>query len=193
MPRAGLSTEVVVAEAARLVDEVGADRLTLAAVAQRFGVALPSLYKHVGGLEDLHGRLAVVAARDLGTALRRAATGKARSDAVAAVALAYRRFADEHPGCYGYLLRPRPDDQEHARASGEVLAVLYDVLAGYGLVHQDDLVDAARYLRSVLHGWVALEIAGGFAMARSVDRSFERLVRAVDHGLASWATPPPSG
>jgi AcrR family transcriptional regulator len=186
VPRAGLSPDVVVAEAARLVDDAGADRLTLAAVADRFGVAVPSLYKHVGGLDDLHGRLAVVAARDLATTLRRAASGKAGADAVAAVAAAYRHYAAQHPGCYGYLLRPRSDDEEHARASGEILEVLYDVLAGYGVTGDDALVDAARFLRSTLHGFVALEIGDGFAMARSVDRSFDRLVGAVDAALTSW-------
>jgi len=187
VPRAGLSTDVVVAEAVRLVDEVGPERLTLAAVAQRFGVALPSLYKHVGGLEDLHGRLAVVAARELGTGLRRAATGKSGRAATAAVADAYRRFALEHPGSYGYLLRPRPDDDEHARASQEVLEVLYDVLAGYGITQDDEAVDAARFLRSAMHGFVTLETGGGFAMSRSVDRSFERSVRAVDAALRGWS------
>jgi AcrR family transcriptional regulator len=191
VPRAGLSPEVVVAEAVRLVDEVGPERLTLAALAQRFGVALPSLYKHVGGLEDLHGRLAVVAARDLGTALRRASSGRAGADATRAVAAAYRRYAREHPGCYGYLLRPRADDEEHARASGEILEVLYAVLGGYGVTGDDALVDAARFLRSALHGFVALEIGGGFAMSRSVDRSFARLVDALDVALRAWSAPVP--
>jgi AcrR family transcriptional regulator len=186
VPRAGLSAEVVVAEAARLVDEAGPDRLTLAAVAARFGVALPSLYKHVGGLEDLHGRLAVLAARELATALRRAATGKSGADATTAVAGAYRRYARRRPGCYGYLLRPRPGDAEHAEASGEVLQVLYDVLAGYGIEREESLVDAARFLRSTMHGFVALEIGHGFAMARSVDRSFDRLVDGVDAALRGW-------
>jgi AcrR family transcriptional regulator len=188
VPRAGLSTDVVVAEAARLVDETGQERLTLAALAQRFGVALPSLYKHVGGLDDLHGRLAVVATRDLGTMLRRAATGRAGSEATAAVAAAYRRYACEHPGRYGYLLRPRAGDEEHARAAAELLEVLYDVLAGYRITG-DDAVDAVRFLRSALHGWVALEIGGGFAMAQPVDRSFDRLVDAVDAALRAWAGP----
>jgi AcrR family transcriptional regulator len=179
---------VVVAEAVRLVDEVGPDRLTLAALAQRFGVALPSLYKHVGGLPDLHGRLAVVAARELGTAVRRAATGKARADATAAVARAYRAYAREHPGCYGYLLRPAVDDEEHALASKEILHVLYDVLAGYGIESEPDTVDAARFLRAALHGWVALETGGGFAMPRSVDRSFDRMVDGVHHALTAWST-----
>ncbi|MDX6299327.1 MAG: hypothetical protein QOF53_541 [Nocardioidaceae bacterium] len=187
MPRAGLSPEVVVAEAARLVDEVGPGRLTLAAVAQRFGVALPSLYKHVGGLEDLHGRLALVAARDLGTALRRAATGKAGADATTAVAAAYRSYALEHPGRYGYMLRPRAGDEEHTRASGEILEVLGGVLAGYGIEDPGTVVDAIRFLRSALHGFVALEISGGFAMDRPVDTSFEAAVRALDRALRSWS------
>jgi len=186
MPRAGLSSDVVVAEAARLVDLEGAGALTLRAVAESFGVAQPSLYKHIGGLDDLHSRLALVAARDLGACLRRAVSGKATADALRAAAAAYRRYARQHPGCYGYLLRPRADDEEHARASVEVLAVLYDVLAGYGIVDDTDRVDAARFLRSALHGFVSLETAGGFAMSRSVDRSFDRSVQALDAALREW-------
>lgn len=186
MPRAGLSPDVVVSEAARLVDEVGQDRLTLAAVAKRFGVALPSLYKHVGGLDDLHSRLAVLAAREVGAEMRRAATGKATGQAVRAVASAYRDYAHRHPGCYGYILRVRPDDPEHQAAAGEILDVLHNVFVGYGIAG-DDTVDAARFTRSTLHGFVSLELGGGFGMPQSVDRSFDRLVDALDHALRSWA------
>ncbi|MEV1143797.1 TetR family transcriptional regulator, partial [Micromonospora sp. NPDC049799] len=56
MPRAGLTPQTVVRAAADLADEVGLDRLTLAAVAARLGVALPSLYKHVRGADALHHR-----------------------------------------------------------------------------------------------------------------------------------------
>ena len=187
MPRAGLSTEVVVAEAVALVDAEGAGALTLAAVAKRFGVAVPSLYKHVGGLDDLHARLAVVAARDLGAALRRAATGKAGRDALAAAAAAYRTYARAHPGCYGYLLRARPEDAEHAAASQEILDVLYALFEGYGIAPGTPSVDAARFVRSTLHGFVALENAGGFAMPRSVSRSYARLVDGLDAALSSWS------
>jgi len=169
-----------------MVDDDGADRLTLAALAQRLGVAQPSLYKHVGGLDDLHGRLAVLAMRDLGRSMRRAASGRSGRDAVMAVAAAYRDHAREHPGSYGYLLRARPGDPAHAEAAEEVLGVLADVLAGYGISSDDAVVDAIRFLRSTLHGFVALEIAGGFAMARSADASFDALIAAVDHALSTW-------
>lgn len=186
MPRAGLSSDAVVAEAARLVDEDGAARLTLAALAKRFGVAVPSLYKHVNGLDDLHTRLAVRSALELADAMRRAATGKSSADALKAVGTAYRRYADEHPGCYGYLLRSRPDDQEHQKAAAEILDILDDVFAGYQITG-DDAVDAARLVRSTLHGFVSLETGGGFGMPRSVDRSFERLLDALDHALRTWS------
>ncbi len=192
MPRAGLSPGVVVAEAARLVDTEGASALTLAALAQRFGVAQPSLYKHVAGLDDLHSRLAVLATRDLGGAMRRAASGRSGRDAVTAVATAYRDYAHEHPGSYSYLLRARPGDPAHEEVAQEVIGVLADVLAGYRVVDEDAVVDAIRFLRSTLHGFVALEAAGGFAMARSVDRSFGRLVGAVDAALRSWPATDPS-
>jgi AcrR family transcriptional regulator len=187
VPRAGLSTEAVVAEAARLVDEPGNSRLTLAGLAKRFGVALPSLYKHVAGLDDLHGRLAVRVAVEVGDAMRRAATGKATADALRAVAAAYRDYAHRHPGGYAYILRaPAADAPEHLAAASEILDVLYDVFAGYGITG-DEAVDAARFVRSALHGFVSLEVVVGFGMPRSVDRSFDRVVDAVDHALGTWS------
>jgi AcrR family transcriptional regulator len=186
MPRAGLSPDVVVAEAARMVDTEGASALTLAALAHRFGVAQPSLYKHVGGLDDLHGRLALRATTHIGTSMRRAASGRSGRAAVTAVAAAYRDYAREHPGSYGYLLRVRSGDPAHAAAAQEVLDVLADVLAGYGVKGEDAVVDAIRFLRSTLHGFVALELAGGFAMARPVEASFDVLVAAIDHALSTW-------
>ena len=53
MPRAGLNTDRVVAEAMELADEAGLDQLTLAALAVRLGVRQPSLYKHVASLDAL--------------------------------------------------------------------------------------------------------------------------------------------
>lgn len=186
MARAGLSTERVVDEAARLADEVGLDRVTLSALAERFGVAQPSLYKHVDGVGGLQRQLAARATRDLGEALGGAAMGRAAGDALFAVAAAYRRFALDHPGRYAATVRaPDPADAEHTAATDRVLSTVLAVLAGYGLTG-DDAVDAARALRSALHGFAALEAAGGFGLPRDVDRSFDRLVAALDTALRAW-------
>ena len=113
MPRAGLSRERVVEEAASVADQVGFDRLTMAAVAERFGVALPSLYKHVGGIDALRRDLAVHGMAVLADTLRDAAVGRVRGDALTAVATAYRQFATDRPGLYAATVRaPAPDDEE---------------------------------------------------------------------------------
>ncbi len=187
MPRAGLNPERVVDVAAELVDEVGHDGLTLAAIAERAGVAVPSLYKHVGGIDDVYARLAVRTVRQLGRVLADAVDGAAPPVALRRLATAYRGYARSHPGRYAATLRaPAPDDAEHLAASQEVLATVLGVLGGYGL-DGDDTIDAARFVRSTLHGFVALEAAGGFGLPRGVDRSFTRIGDALDHALSTWA------
>ncbi|HEX8489132.1 MAG TPA: TetR family transcriptional regulator, partial [Propionibacteriaceae bacterium] len=74
----------MVDEAARLVDEVGRERLTLSELAKRLGVAQPSLYKHVDGLDGLNRLLTIQALSEVGATMRRASTGQAREDAIGA-------------------------------------------------------------------------------------------------------------
>jgi hypothetical protein len=56
------------------------------------------------------------------------------------------------------------------------------VLAGYGL-QGNDALHATRGLRSLLHGFVALEAAGGFGLPLDRDESFARLVQVFIAGL----------
>jgi len=187
VPRAGLSRDVVVREACELVDEVGWPALTLAAVAGRLGVRLPSLYKHVVGLDALRRDVTVVALRELGGAIGEAAVGRSGRVALAAVAMAYRDYATAHPGRYEATLRaPAAGDDDHVAAGEAVLRVVLAVLSGYGL-DGAEAVDATRVLRAGLHGFVSLERAGGFGMPQDVDHSFARLVDALHEALAEWA------
>jgi AcrR family transcriptional regulator len=77
MPRAGLNRERIAAQAAVVADEMGFDRLTLAAVAARSGVSLPGLYKHVNGLEAVKRDVSVLSVRELTAAMAAAAAGLA--------------------------------------------------------------------------------------------------------------------
>lgn len=180
-----MTPERVVEVAAGLADKGGLDALTLAAVAGELGVRTPSLYKHVDGLPALRRLLAVRAKRDLARVLGGAAVGRARGDALRAVALAYRDWAVDHPGLYtAAQAAPLPDDADDVAATEEVVAVVFDVLRGYD-VDDDVLVDATRTLRAGLHGFVALEAAGGYAMARPVGDSLAWWLDSLDRALAS--------
>ena len=78
-----------------------------------------------------------------------------------------------------------PGDEEHVAASDRALAVLVAVLRGYG-IREDDMIDALRTVRAALHGFVVLELAGGFGLPRDIDASYARYVLTLDRGLRGW-------
>ena len=178
MSRAGLTPALVVAGAAELVDEQGWEALSLAAVAKRFGVAVPSLYKHVDGLTGLQSGIAVLAANELGEALQRAAVGRAGPDALRACADAYRSYAHAHPGRYVFLQRLPRLASPDVELDTDPVAVLAAVLCGFG-ISESRSIHAIRALRSTLHGFVDLEIQGGFGLPEDVDKSFAVLVEGL--------------
>jgi AcrR family transcriptional regulator len=187
MPRAGLSNDAVIHEASRILDELGFDGLTLAALAEKLGVRIPSLYKHVDGMPAIQRGIRIAGKTSFGNALGQAAIGKARDDAITAMSIAYRKWAIEHPGQYPMTMHaPIVGDEEDLVASTAVLSVIFTVLDGYDL-RGDDAVDATRFLRAALHGFVALETGGGFELPVDIERSFQRLVESVVTALASWS------
>lgn len=173
-------------EAERLADEVGLSRLTLAALAGRLGVRQPSLYKHIDGLDALERGIAIRSKLELADVLGQAAIGRARDDAIVAMAHAYRAWAAEHPGRYEAAQRaPLPGDGEDEVASERVVRVVAAIMDGYGL-GGDDAIDAIRTMRAALHGFVSLEAAGGFGLPADIGRSFDRLVASLVAALSSW-------
>ena len=183
MPRRGLDRAAVVEVAAALADSEGLEQVTFARLAELLGVRAPSLYNHVDGLDGLRRELAVRGLREMARRLGRAAIGKAGDAALVALARAYRDFARAHRGLYAAAQRaPNPADAEWTALSGEVVGIVVAVLAGYGL-EGDDAVHAVRGLRSLMHGFVSLEVAGGFGLPLDIDQSYDRLLRTFAAGL----------
>lgn len=185
-PRPGLTPQLVVEAAAALVDEGGAEALTLAKVAASLGVRSPSLYNHVAGLDALLDAVATHALGLYAAALTAVTIGRARAEAVRALAHATRDFARAHPGLYAAMQRTREDEPGPARdAQLQAVSIVTAVLSGFEIV-DDEAIHAARFLRCVIHGFVTLELTGGFGIPVAVDESFERAVDRLVDALAGW-------
>lgn len=170
-----------------LVDSGGPAALTLAAVAARLGVRVPSLYNHIESLHSLQRDVALYGSRDLAKTLTQAVMGRSRDDAVFSLAAAYRAFVATHWGVYELIVRTvwaahEPDPALDA-VSNELLGIALAVVAGYGLKGEEAL-HAVRSLRSVMHGFASLEALGNFDLPLSVDESFDRLLRSFILTLA---------
>src|ERR1700678_4057708 len=189
--RAGINRDAVIRAAAKIADADGWDALTLAHVARKLRVRPPSLYNTVGALEGVRRELKLIALRDLNTALSRATVGKSRDDAVRGLAAAYRAFVKRNPGTYAATMVAAPkNDPALEAAAGHIVETILSVLSGYGLERHTG-IHAIRALRSSVHGFVALEIAGGFGIPLDVDKSFDWLVASLLKGLSTSGAPRP--
>ncbi|WP_251150431.1 TetR-like C-terminal domain-containing protein [Cellulosimicrobium sp. Marseille-Q4280] len=195
MARAGLSRDAVVRIALGLVDDGGptgfAD-LSLAKVAAQAGVATPSLYKHVASLAELRREVSVVCVEDLTRAMTDATVGLSGADAVVALAHAIRDVARSRPGRYAASqVAPDPDDPAAApliEAAARSVHVVAAVLRGFDLP-PDRTIDAVRSLRASVHGFVHLELGGGFRLPDDLDASFTAHVAMILAGLERLARP----
>lgn len=178
MPRMGLNPEKVVTAAAALADQVGIYDLSLSALAAQLGVQVPSLYKHIGGLNDLRHRLAVQGATGLAAAVEFAVRGEHGRDALLAIGGAYRRYARANHGRYQAMTR---EAATYARRGGRVDAALRRVAVEHGLAVAD-APQVADAMRSALHGFVVLEAGGSFGAA-DAEVSFHALLVLLERGL----------
>lgn len=174
------SVDEIVRAAASVLEEKGLPGLTMQAVAHAVGVRAPSLYKHVAGREGLLRLLAEDAARDLGDRVDAAAPpGMPSRAALAAAAVALRRFAKDRPVAFRLVFQPGGEavgaGPEVSRRAAATLLRIAEELAG-----TEHALDAARTVTAWASGFVSMELAGAFRMGGDVDRAFA-------FGLASLA------
>jgi AcrR family transcriptional regulator len=185
----GLTREQVVEAAAEIADRDGLGALSLASLASTLGVRSPSLYNHVDGLAGLRRQLTFHASSLLTVELANSVDGLEGIGALRAVAEQLRSFAHRHPGLYDTLLpAPTPDeDPELAAALREPVTVVASVLEGMD-VDPTTVIPLIRALRASVHGFVDLELRGGFGLPDDIDDSFAVTIDLVIEAIAAHST-----
>lgn len=183
--RVKLDHQIIVAAAAEIADSNGLDKITLTAVANHLGVRKPSLYNHINGLPELKGQLAILATDQLRIKISDAAIGKAKHDAIVAIANAYRLFAKKRPGLYRAIVSsPDRENLDLKTAIQKMIAIIAMVLEPYNL-SASDKTHAIRGLRSLMHGFASLEEAGWFIAPIDREASYQTLIDTFIRGIES--------
>ncbi len=190
MARAGLTPQIVTAHGLAVLDGSGPAGLTLKAVAERAGVAPPSLYKHVRSLDELRVLIAIQVLGEAADRIGGAVMGLAGEDALRTFLRVFRAYAGEYPHRHGLIESPPPSEGEYGPAldaAGErLVGIAFATVRGFGL-EGDDLVHAVRALRAVVVGFVGLEHGGGYRLGTDLDASFEFLADLLTSGLSRRA------
>ena len=110
--------------------------------------------------------------------------GRSGRDALEAIADAYWRFADEHPGLYAATIRDPGDDPELDAANLRAAEALTRVLESFGLTGVEE-VHAHRAVWAGIHGFLTLEHAGVLRRPASIRESYRRMVAMFGDALGA--------
>jgi AcrR family transcriptional regulator len=164
----------VIDAAERILEAEGLDAVTMRRLAAELGMQAPSLYKHVKDKAEIEAALQERALRQQAAVL---------GDAVdlQALAVAYRRWALEHPGLY-VVSAERPLHRGLLAPGIEDAAVapLMRVAGGDA--------DLVRALWGLAHGLVALELAGRFPDGTDVGAAWDAGIKAFSGGRRRRST-----
>ena len=178
VPRVGLTPQTVIDLAISVIDEQGPHALTLAAVAGRAGVATPSLYRHINGLDQLRTLVGLRILEELTDRFTAAVLGRSHDEAVTALMHAYRSYVRQYPARYLAMPLDPLHDPALLAAGTQQLNVLLAVLRAYHLT-DSAAIHTIRCLRAAVHGFASLEAGGGFGLPEDLDETYDQLIRTV--------------
>jgi len=153
-----------VAAARRILEEEGADALTMRRLADEMGIQAPSLYKHFSGKSDLELLLIEDVLYDVGEATHRALHDPGPGSPLLKLLLTYRAHALSHPNLYrlatsGPLARPRLSEGLEEWAGNPWFVVTGDP-------------NLAQALWSLAHGMVILELDDRYPEGSDLDQTW---------------------
>lgn len=182
------SVDAIVAAARAILEEAGPEALTMQAVAEAVGVRAPSLYKRVADRSALLRAVGDDVAADLERTIIGAIGGHDAPADLRAVAHAYRRFVRANPHGYGLLFQPStsasaPDPAILAHIGRPIVEIMLRVR------RDDQALEAARTIVAWAHGFVDLELAGGFRLGGDLDRAYAFGVDTIVAGISGPESP----
>lgn len=186
MVKGKLNRAAVVASAAEVADRDGVEAITMSGVARHLGIQPASLYSHVRDLAALLEGVQQLALVELADEVGLETAGRSGRAAMMGLAEAHRRYARRSAGRWAALQRPGTIETAQSVGATRLVGLNFAVLAGYG-IGDDELVHATRFVGACINGYLSLERSGGFEhRTPSTDASWERVLSAIDVGLAGW-------
>ncbi len=165
--------------ASELLEQDGADALTMRELAERLGMRAPSLYKHVRDKDDIVAGLQERALIDMTAHLAAAEPG------LTSLAAAYRSWALAHPRLYELATR-LPLARDTITPGVEAAAAAPIVAAAGG----DE--NLARALWALAHGLVDLELSNRFPPDADLDAAWRTALAAFGSSTTRSDAPRPS-
>lgn len=176
-----IDRDAILAASLDVADEVGVDRLTMQAVADRLNVTPMALYRYVADKADLLDGVV----EQLLSEVRLPDPAAPASEQLAAVGHATRRLARRHPTVFPLLLQ-RPANTPAARHARDRII---ELLGSMGVPH-DRVARGERVISTIALGFAASEAAGRFSRhsRKEIDADYALVEATVTHLIETLST-----
>ncbi|GAA2473183.1 TetR/AcrR family transcriptional regulator [Actinocorallia cavernae] len=146
--------------ARELLEEDGAAGLSLRAVARRAGVSAAAPYRHFTDRDALVSAVAAQGYRELAGHLAAAHPSPTTPDELAAVAVAYVRFALDRPALFRVMFAEPcdPDNEERAGATTAISEYVHGIVRGAFPGADPDVLSTTVW--ALVHGLAFLHLDG---------------------------------
>ena len=176
----------IIDAAVALIEQHGADQMSLHQLAADLGIRTPSLYRYFSNKSELFRAVNLQTAHGL-TAAMGAAIAQPHPDHAArviAIGLAYRGYAHSHPHCYLLAYSSgdpalRPDESALAALAEQIQTSVAPLSMRY------DSLTVLRGLWAMVHGFVTLELAHQIRRGGDLDAVFRAAVEIYVRGLTA--------
>jgi AcrR family transcriptional regulator len=177
--------------ARELLDEDGGAGLSLRAVARRAGVSPTAPYRHFAGREELVSTIAAEGYRELAGCLAEAHPAPLTPVDLAAVGVAYVRFALEHPALFRVMFTEPCDPSNDERAAAAAATSAYvDALVRRAFPEAGaDVRALSTAVWALVHGLAVLHLDG--KLDASTQEAVTDRVRAAVHAVSGLAAQRP--
>lgn len=157
--------EEITAAARSLLEKEGEGAMTMRNIAARLGIKAPSLYKHVGGRQEIETLLAAEALGEMGEKLQ-------AESGLEAMGRAYREWALANPALYR-VATTRPLDRQNLPPGSE------DAAAAPLLKAFSGDRDRARAAWAMAHGLTMLELDRRFPGNADIEAAWQAGLEAL--------------
>ena len=163
----------VIKTASDMADRNGLHNVSLKAIAENLGIRTPSLYNHIGSLDELLREIAHSGMRTMNEKMIRAAIGKTGDSALKLVAVEYLNYMIEHPGVYEIIQWASWNGtEETAIIFNDYLSLLKTLICSCGF-NPDKTTEILSMVTGMLHGYTTLQLRYAFSNPDKVRKELQ--------------------
>jgi AcrR family transcriptional regulator len=176
-----IDPESILDKARYLVEQVGADRVSLYKLASELGVKAPSLYRYFPSRTELLRALNLQTLQKLTSSIGKAdSTDDPPATRLVNLARAWRTFSQAFPRTYTLAFTNIPEIQPDPQVLEAMAVPIQEVMAE--ISGEAGSMTALRGLWALIHGFLLLELSGQFRRGGDLEEAFSRSIEAYLEG-----------